>query len=735
MLAGLIHLALPAEDALRALRAELRTSEASGDVILIEVDEETLVDLGVDQPSRYQDAELVEKVFEMGLERLAFDRAYADSAEPAEDAAFAAALEKHRGRVWLGAFPPVDKTIQQHDGLFPADTLRDSVEVAAMIGEGTPFGLSVLFPVSIEHDGETIPAISAVLAGFEGAGGWYRPDFAFDTKAIPTVRYSDILNGEVEEQQLRGKVALVAATHLGSRDFHYLPLGGKIPGAYFHILGAETLKQGMPTDLGWYPAMLVAALLLALQASRKRPSAGATASCALFLAIIPLALEMAYINVDVMPAILALAIGTWRLSHLANTVYSRSTNLMVPQAIEAKQDGSAFDVYALRINNLADFTHSSAPRELGAFIERILKCLRTQSDVCPKEGLTAFDKDTIVWTSARTDPSELRDTALAISTLLANFGASDALEGKLEVSISIDVNYELRLEQRIQNASQAAEMASRRGLRVLISDQNFLEDRGRRVTMLTALDRALGNDGISLVYQPKVDLVTGHTVGAEALVRWTNDTLGTVNPQELIAIAEEHGRIDALTEYVFERALAEMKQAIVIDERFKLSINISAQSLTEAAFVGSVLHLCEKHRFPARNLVLEITETQKLDDQRVEANIKRLHDAGLRFSIDDFGTGHSSLDYLQRFPSCELKIDKKFVMNLRTSSDSRTLIRATIEMAHAMGKIVVAEGVDNELTCAELKRMQCDLAQGYLFSRALPVADFIPHMKRRSAAA
>jgi len=269
----------------------------------------------------------------------------------------------------------------------------------------------------------------------------------------------------------------------------------------------------------------------------------------------------------------------------------------------------------------------------------------------------------------------------------------------------------------------------------LIADQSFLDDREHRQTLLGALDKALAEGSIELAYQPKVSLATGQVIGAEALVRWTHETLGFVNPQDLIALAEDHGRIDALTGHVIDLGLAEMRRAIAVDDDFKLAINVSAHSLTGDMLVNTITRLCEKHRFPARNLILEITETQKLDDQRVEATIGKLNALGIWFSIDDFGTGHSSLDYLQRFPSCEVKIDRKFVMNLRTSNDSRTLIRATIDLAHSLKKTVVAEGVDNELTATELRRMQCDVAQGFLFAAALPADDFLHLLKRRSAAA
>jgi len=733
--AAFIELPLPAEDALRAMRANLRATEVSGQIVLIEVDEQTLAEFGNEQPTRTQDGQVIEKVFEMGLERLVFDRAYADQTTARDDAAMARALANNRGRVWLGASPPADNGLQKHEGLTPTPVLKRNVNLASMMGQSTPFGLSVRFPTSTVVEGREIPSISAVLAGYNGAPNWYRPDFAFDAKTVPTVRYADILNGKVSPDALRGKTAVLAPTHLSSQDFHHLPLGGRIHGAYFHILGAETLRVGMPLDLSWHPALIIAAALLLIQAYRKRPHPRITIGSLLLLAIGPVGLELASINVDVFPALIVIAVGTWRLNHLANKVYSRSTDLMVPQAIAAKEGGELVDVYALKINNLGDFPQSQAPKDLGIFIERILSCIGAESNVRPEEGLTAFDKDTVVWTSPRANPEEVRDNALAISTLLANTSRIDLQDGKLQVSISVDVNHELSMEQRIQNALQAADLASRRGHRIRIADQGFLNDRERRVTMLSALDAALEDASINVAYQPKIDLNTGQVVGAEALVRWTHETLGVVSPQDLIAVAEEHSRINALTEYVAERAFVDARRAIAVDGRFKLAINVSAQSLSQSRLTKSLTSLCEAQGFPVGNLLLEITETQKLDDERVEANIRKLHDYGISFSIDDFGTGHSSLDYLQRFPSAELKIDRRFVMNLRTSPDSRTLVRATIDMAHSMGKTVVAEGVENDLTAMELRRMKCDLAQGFLFAGALPIDELIPLVQKRSAAA
>ena len=253
---------MPVEDAFRAVRAELRSQKASDDIVVVAVDDRTLNTLAAAEPTRQQDAALVDRIFAEGASRLVFDRAYADPDKNGQDRYFAEALNRHRGRVWLGASPPADNGLQQHAGLLPNPVLRKSTAIASMMGQSGPFGLSVRFPTSTTIDERDTPSISAVLADFSGEQGWYRPDLALDPSTIPVVSYADVLREPVPGR-FAGKTVVVAPTHLESKDFHNLPLGGKIPGVFFHVMGAHTLKGGLPLDFGWMPGILFAAAVLA----------------------------------------------------------------------------------------------------------------------------------------------------------------------------------------------------------------------------------------------------------------------------------------------------------------------------------------------------------------------------------------------------------------------------------------------------------------------------------------
>ena len=734
IVAALIELPMPAEDAFSAARAELRTSEAPDDIVIVAVDDQTLNAIGAAQPSRRQDAAVVDRIFASGAARLVFDRAYADPGPAGDDEAFAAALKRYPGRVWLGASPTADNGLQQHAGLLPTPRLRDAAPFASMMGQSAPFGLAVRFPTQTTIDGKSVPSISALMADYKGQEGWYRPDQSIDPHSVPTLSFGDVLNGTIKTP-LTGKTVVIAPTHLESSDFHALPFGGKIPGVYFHVMGAHTLKGGLPLDLLWIPALLLVSAALAAQGRRKRPSKKAAAACGAVLLLAPIAFDKAGINIDVFPAAIALGIGLFRLDRLAARTYNRSTNLLLPDSSSFKAEDVDRDIYALKLTNLGDFRESGISSELGQLVERIIGCLQTYGQVIDPGTSVAFDKDTLVWKAAPLDRSEIEEHALG---LLAVLRAADGLGmngARIDGAVGIDINHGLPLGARIQAASQAAEMATRNGLRVLSADAEFLADRERRVLLLAQMERCIEAGTIGVGYQPKVCLRSGEIVGAEALLRWKHHTLGEVDAAELVRVAEESDRIDQLSVYVLDVALAAGRKMLDKDPEFRLAVNMSAKALGNLMILYHVARLLSKHRFPAENLVLEVTETAPLDDLDVENHLEGLLKLGLQVSLDDFGTGHSSLEYLQRVPSSEIKIDRRFVTHMRSSDDNAALVEGTIEMAHKLGKDVVAEGVEDELTAKRLQAMGCDLAQGYYYSPAVQAEELIAQLERRRFAA
>ena len=224
-----------------------------------------------------------------------------------------------------------------------------------------------------------------------------------------------------------------------------------------------------------------------------------------------------------------------------------------------------------------------------------------------------------------------------------------------------------------------------------------------------------------LYYQPKLEAATLKITAAEALLRWRHPVLGLVSPGVFIPVAERHGLIGAIGDWVVDEAT---RQAGVWKERglrMRVAINVSAYQMRQDDFVDRLERALLRHALHAARFTCEITESVAMEDTAATVRaFERMGRMGLHVSIDDFGTGHSSLASLRRLPAGELKIDRAFVTDLATSEDARSIARAIVQMAHTLGLRVVAEGVETAAQCEQLVAMGCDELQGFLFAKPMP---------------
>jgi EAL domain-containing protein (putative c-di-GMP-specific phosphodiesterase class I) len=241
----------------------------------------------------------------------------------------------------------------------------------------------------------------------------------------------------------------------------------------------------------------------------------------------------------------------------------------------------------------------------------------------------------------------------------------------------------------------------------------------RRLQLGTELEQAMADGQISVVFQPIIDARSSDIVAVETLVRWGHPRYGVIPPEDFIHLAEQIGRIGALTDHVLDLALARCRRWLDEDIALSVAVNLSAHCLTEPDLVTRIRRALQRHGVPGELLTLELTEGSVVSvrDSTVLAD---LHALGLRLSMDDFGTGYSSLSQLRRLPIDEVKIDKSFVLGMATSQGESFIARSIIELAHNLGLRVVAEGVEDEVTRNLLAEMGCDKLQGFLVSRPLP---------------
>ncbi|MGE4111084.1 MAG: putative bifunctional diguanylate cyclase/phosphodiesterase [Burkholderiales bacterium] len=245
------------------------------------------------------------------------------------------------------------------------------------------------------------------------------------------------------------------------------------------------------------------------------------------------------------------------------------------------------------------------------------------------------------------------------------------------------------------------------------------------LTLLGELRKAVEQDELVLHYQPKVDLGSGATAQAEALVRWAHPQRGLLPPGDFIPFAEQTGYIRNLTRWIIRRAIRQCGDWQSRGINVVISVNICARDLLDPGLPDLVETDLEQHHVDARFLSMEITENGVMEDPgKSMETLRRLNQLGIRLAIDDYGTGYSSLSYVKKLPVTELKIDQSFVRNMTTDADDAMIVKSTIELGHNMGMQVVAEGVEDLAIWALLRQMGCDMAQGYCISKPLPADRF-----------
>jgi len=363
--------------------------------------------------------------------------------------------------------------------------------------------------------------------------------------------------------------------------------------------------------------------------------------------------------------------------------------------------------------------HNTGDLLLQEVATRLTGSIRQEDTVARLGG----DEFLIILEEQETD----EDVHTAAAKILATFDTPFVLEGHevlVGPSIGISIYPEHGKDGRmlLKNADTAMYRAKERGrgnYQIYSGEMNAQSL--RRLAMETLLRKALDNDELYLVYQPKVDIATGALTGVEVLLRWQNDSLGNVSPAELIPIAEETGLIVPIGNWIVKTACRQYRAWCDAGlPAMSMAINFSARQLHIAELIPLLRGILEETGMPPEHLQLELTESLLIENAAAALDLFRRLDAmGIGLALDDFGTGYSSLSYLRRFPIDTLKVDKSFIRDALEDSGGEAIVAAIVAMAHSLNLTVVAEGVETEEQLAFLRGIDCDQYQGYLMSPPL----------------
>ena len=719
---GILGLGEIGEDVLRSGRNSLHWHKASGDIVVVKIDNDSLKQVGRWPWPRRVYPQILDQLNKAGAKRIFMDIQFYGPTNEADDDALARALDRSPDVVLaLGRAAGPNGVETLGPEIPPLEKFASRAKLGAIFWLYNYQNSITQIPYAVSAHGRPVPSFSALLSGRPGrVGDTFRPDYSLDPHSIPSISAKDVLNGNFSSSVVRGKDVVIGTSSDAIGDFYFVPGTGLISGAVVHVIGAETLKIGYPLDAGWLPfylaSLALAALLLLGWVGRHQGIVVTIAVLALLLG--PAVLETRLIYVDVTPALLVIAVSAGvllRRRFKKRGLVDPVSGLPNLAALKETRGAREKALIVARILNYAEIVAALPTTSERQLVEQIVARLNVGD-----RGRTLFQGDDgiFAWFDDPTKP--FGHHLEALHALFRTPVRVGGMAIDLSVSFGVEVGSARSVANRLGSALLAAEQAGHDGLKWKYHDPDSLQDASWKLSMLSQLDEAVDRGEVWVAYQPKIDLKTRKIIGAEALARWTHPEKGPIAAAEFVAAAEQNDRIGKLTAFVLDRAIAAAAALNKPGWAFDMSVNLSGRLLGDKALVGRIAILLERHGLAAKNLTLELTETAAIAGSGEALDLlTQLRELGVNISIDDYGTGLSTLEYLKRVPAGEIKIDQSFVRGMMDNRSERLMVSSTIALAHSLGRRIVAEGVETREALELLAEMECDIAQGFITGRPM----------------
>lgn len=721
---GVGEIAEPLDLGLRTLQFKSRSQPASGKIVTVGIDDEALQEVGPWPWKRDRFAVLTDRLMAAGADRVFYNIPF-QPLEPHGDEMFARSISKYPGRIFLSASMDYRTGETKGTAILPMPQLAKNATIVSNM-KWTEFwnGVSKM-NYSQVIAGRRYPSIWTSIAKSRNLSDDQFPvDSSYMRSTIPYFSAAEVIPQSAKLPDLKGKTVLVGSSSNVSGGVLYVLGQGRSADIFVLAMGAETLIQGASVDWGWMPAWVFAFLVSCVCLLGRWPKFSMWLSLVAIAVILiaPVALQNLRIFIDVGPA-LALSIAAavtlaWQrfgARKQSQGAINPVSGLPTVNAILHRDQLDSQILVAARISRFTEIVSTLPPNNERDLLEQVVSRLLLGVG---RLQLLHGDDGNFFWLMPSEQLASSVDQFKALQLIFRNPISVADKSFTVDIAFGVDQEIDRPLSHRLASALAAARSAADQGTCWKIHDPAANGAQQWALSLLGELDQAIDNGHIWVAYQPKMELATRDIIGAEALVRWTHATRGPIGPDEFIQVAERHGRIEKLTAFVLNDAARVGAQALKYDPGFTVSVNISSVLLASRNIIDMVRQALSANGFPATSLVLEVTETAAMAEGRVAiALLEELRDMGVCLSIDDYGTGMSTLEYLRAIPATELKIDKQFSMALHSSAEDQAVMQSTIELAHALGMKVVAEGIETAETQYLLTQMGCEIGQGYHICR------------------
>ncbi|MFZ2029007.1 MAG: EAL domain-containing protein [Vitreimonas sp.] len=736
-----LDLVRPIDAMLDAARARVVQREPSRAIAIVEIDSRSLVAAPQWPWPRSRYAQAIRNLRAAGADLIGFDVDFSASSSDGEDAALQGAIDAAPGSVILPAFVQRGGAHQNR----PLASLLDNALVASVNVPIDGDGKVRRYDRGQVFQGGFTPSMAPTLAGRAyGQTSPFLIDYGIRAEAIPHISFEDVVTNHFDRQLVAGRAVLIGSTALELGDEFATPIAPSMPGVYLHALAFESLHQGralaQTSRLVTLPLALAALLVLWPRRQRLRRRDAVVRQLAvlgvaiggpvLLQTLAPLSCEFAIIlaaqglavwasvqsELDLRAAALLHQLQRAALHDPETELRNRRAMLQdLERRLKVNDQGVA--ALAIGIDQFSSVRgaigYSKANEVVRSLAERL-------SQRWPKASI--FHLSTSILGVVFDEPLDALD-ALCERLLVDLDTELNVGDHKIGVALRVGAaNGASTAERLLEEASVALDHARLRNRRFLCFDASFPDPR-EKLALLADMRKGIERGEFYLVYQSKVHARDHDVIGAEALMRWRHPVVGDIAPDNFIRMAEETGAIDALTDWLLNRAIQDQKRMRAAGLNLPISVNISGATLGDVGFCGRAIAAV---RASGADICFEITETAVIaDPDAALATIATARHSGIRISIDDYGVGLSSLAYLKQIAADELKIDKSLIADIGRNARDRLIVKSTIDLAHSLGMHVIAEGVENAATQALLAIMGCDCVQGYLHGRPQPLEGFI----------
>ncbi len=710
------------EESVRNLLFAASARQASGQLHVVEMDAASLDKIDQWPWPRRHYAEVVDQLSAAGARSITFDVDFSTPSEAQDDSRFEEALAASKSTIVLPTFAQrASQSERRMLDALPIPQFRRSAILGSVAVAPDGDGFVRRMPLGTMTAGVPRPSLSAQIAGRAGKVGQAFPlDLSIDPQSVPRHSFAAVERGDFRPDDVKGKDVLIGATAIEMGDRYAVPRFGVLPGVVVQAIAAETLYSAVPANSGPIAALLLAlglSVFIAGSASKRRVL---ILACSATLSVIVLywsAWVMVSVLLEIVPAFFATALVSGaRLAELfryelqERRAHDAQTGLPNRIAMDKLRDANVRASVVAIIDGFETLHTVLGDDLVSKLVKRVSERLAAGSG---GQTIYRLEDRILAW------PSLVEGATL--ETILAQI--STDMRRPIEVAgrqIDVQLAFGIARPGALAEAAHAAFQAQKHGehwRHHLATENSALE---RQVSLMGELDEAITQRQIEVVYQPKLQLASDRVASVEALVRWNHPKRGYLRPDMFIPLAEEADRICDLTLYVLERTIKDLSDWCAKGVVVTAAVNISARLVTSQAFLVKAEDLLQRSGVPRQRLIFEVTELATITDRESATKaLGHFRELGVAISMDDYGTGQSTLTYLKQLPLSELKIDRSFVQNAHCDRNDALLVRSTIELAHELGLSVVAEGVEDAECLEFLREVGCDYAQGYLIGKPM----------------